>query len=156
MKSIDKVRIRTCLMFAYEIFSRLGSSPSARSLTQQTPVPESFTGDKDKGKRPVEDASPSGTMLPRGSDTLRGEATAPSSSRAPAGESSRKESTEVPKDPLEDFSVPPVGACFGEGSFTPSGSFPWISDLGMRRTSSGYPMSRSKLATLRVCGCSRG
>ena len=102
----------------------------ARPLNQQTLVPEASTGDKAKGNRPVEDASPSGTPLPKESDTLREEAVTPSSSWTSTEESSRKESTEVPKDPLEHFSVPPVGACFGEGSFTPSGSFPWIPDLG--------------------------
>ena len=87
-------------------------------------VPEAFTGDKDKGKMPVEDAPPAGTLLPKQSDTLREEAVAPSSSKAPAGESSREEPAEVPKDPLEDFTVPLVGTPFSEESFTPSGSFP--------------------------------
>ena len=77
----------------------------------------------------MEGASSSGTLLPKKSDTLYEEAVATSSSRIQAGESSRKESTEVPEDPLEDFSVPPVGLPFGGGYFTPSGSFTWISDL---------------------------
>ena len=110
-------------MFTNEFFSRLGPSPMARPLNQQTLVPEASTGDKAKGNRPVEDASPSGTLLPKESDTLREEAAAPLFSRTPAEESSRKESNKVPKDPLQDFSVPPAGTPFGEGYFTPTGSF---------------------------------
>ena len=56
------------------------------------------------------------------------------SSWASAGESSRKESAKVPKDPMEDFTVSPAGTPFGEGFFAPSGffpwSFPWIPNLG--------------------------
>ena len=73
-----------------------------------------------QGNRPLADASPSGTLLSKESVTLREKQAAPSSARTPAGESSRKESTEVPKDRLKDFTVPPVGTLFGEGSFTPS------------------------------------
>ena len=51
-------------------------------------------------------------------------------SRTPAGKSSQEKPTEVPKDPREDFTVPQAGTPFGEGSFTPSGSFLWIPDLG--------------------------
>ena len=78
----------------------------------------------------MEDAPPSGTPLPNGSDTQHEDAAGPSSSRAPAREFSREKPVEVPKDPLEDFTVPQAGTLFGEGSFTPSGSFSWIPDLG--------------------------
>ena len=51
-------------------------------------------------------------------------------SRVPVGESLREDPAEIPKDPLEDFTVPPARTPFGEGFLTPSGSFPWIPDLG--------------------------
>ena len=98
----------------------LGSRPKFR-VGRLTSYPSSST---------MVSTSPSGTPLSKESYTLRKEAAAPLSSKTPAGESSRKESTEVPKDPLEDFSVHPAGTLFGNGSSTPSGSFPWIYDLG--------------------------
>ena len=30
---------------------------------------------------------------------------------------------------MEDFIVPPAGTLFSEGSYTPSGSFPWMPDI---------------------------
>ena len=145
-------------MFADEFLSRLGHSPTASSPTQQTPISESSI----RKKRPVEDSSSSGTSPPKESDTLCVKAAALSSSRAPDGESSRKESTEVPKDPLEG-SVPLAGTSFGEGSFTSRGpslgspiSILCWTRFGTRKASSGCQRSRSKLATAMVSGCSRG
>ena len=46
------------------------------------------------------------------------------------GDTSRKDSTEVPKDPLDNFVVPLAGTPHGEGSFHLSGLFPWIAGLG--------------------------
>ena len=84
-----------------------------------------------------------GTPPPKEGDALREEVagpSAPSSSMTPVGETSRGESTKVPqdppkgkippKDPFEDFTGRPTGTPYGEGSYTPSGSFPWVSDVG--------------------------
>ena len=68
------------------------------------------------------------TPLPEESHIQR-EDTAPSTSKTSARETS-KDSTKIPKDPLDDFVVPPAEAPYGEGSFTPSESFPWITGLG--------------------------
>ena len=122
--------ILTCFMLTDELFGRLGPSPSAGTSDRQTTVPESSAGGNAKGKQIAEDASPSGTLLPKESDIQRAEV---ASSWTSVGETSRRESAEVPqdppertfppKDPLEDFSDPPAGTPYDEGSYTPSGSY---------------------------------
>ena len=81
------------------------------------------------GKKPIEGAPPPGTPLPK-KRTIQHEGAASSSSKTLTGETLRKDSTEVPKNPLDDFAVPPAGTPYGESSFNPSGSFSWVIGLG--------------------------
>ena len=52
-----------------------------------------------------------------------------SEASSPVAKSKKRDPIEVPKDPLEDFVVPPAGIPYGEASLNSSGSFPWIADL---------------------------
>ena len=112
-----------CCIVADDFFSRLGPSSTSGPATQTTSVPEPSIEDKAKGKKPIEGAPPSGTSLPKES-YIPCEKTAPSSSNTSIGDTSRKDSTEVPKDPLDNFVVPLAGTPHGEGSFHLSGLFP--------------------------------
>ena len=96
-----------CCIIADDFFSRLGPSSTSGPAAQTTSVPEPFIGDKTKGLRPMKGAPPLGTPLPKESNIQR-EETASSSSKTPIGDTSRKDSTEVPKNPLDDFPVPPA------------------------------------------------
>ena len=87
---------------------------------RSTSVPIPSIGNKAKGKQPVKDDPPSGTMPPKKSHIRRDEL-ALSTSRTPMRETSRKDTTEVAKIPLDDFVVPPAGTPYGEGSFNPLG-----------------------------------
>ena len=121
-------------MFCFGVFeddflSRLRPSSTSGPATQTTSIPEPSVGDKANEKRPMEGAPPLGTPPPKESN-VQPEGAALSSSKTPVGETPRKDSTDVPKNPLDEFAVPLVGTPCGEGSFNPSGLFPWIAGLG--------------------------
>ena len=133
-------------MLVDELLSQLGPLPLVGTSERQTLSPNLLPGAKTRGERVVEDAPPSKTPPPMESDIRCLEVAATSalsSSRTPTKEGSRKgtadaprdpsERTEMmvhPKDPLEDFFVPPASTPYGEGSYTPSRSFLWVSALG--------------------------
>ena len=73
-------------------------------MARTVPIPEPSIRDKAKEKQLVEGDPPSGTMPPNESYTQR-EEPASSTSRITTGETSRKNTTDIPKDPLEDFVV---------------------------------------------------
>ena len=110
-------------------------SPSGNVPSRPTPPRESPIADK--GKRPMEEATPSEASSP---EEVEAPPTAGASSQVRALPSPGEDSTEIPRsppartdparDPLEDFEVPPAGAPFGAGSPAPSGGFPWMPELG--------------------------
>ena len=126
-------------MPADELFGLLGSPPSIGAPDRSALVPKSSSRDKANGKQVAEDAAPSEPTPLKESDTVQGSAVGPSSSRALATEASRSECVGAPqgppegsvpaRDPLEDFTVPPVGTPFGEELHIPSRSFLWMLEL---------------------------
>ena len=107
LRKIPNTNLFRCDVVADDFFNRLGPS------TMSTSVPEPSIGDRAKGKQLVEGDPPLRTMPPKESYNQR-EEPAPSTSRTTTGETSRKNTTKIPKDPLEDFVVPPAGTPYGE------------------------------------------
>ena len=123
-------------MLADELFGLLRSSLPGDAPGRIAPPRESPVADK--GKRPVVEVAPSGTLSP-GEEIDSAPATGPSSgvsalitSGVDPAEAPRSSSagSGPARDPLEDFEVPPAGTSFGAGSYVPSGGFPWMPELG--------------------------
>ena len=131
-------------------------------LTVQPPSPN-----LPPGKQVAEDATPSEPTPPNESDTAQANTASPSFSRAPASEASRTECVGAPqgppegsvptKDPLEDFTVPPVGTPFWRGVAYPLEVF--LLDAETRpyagRDLVRGELTRFKQATRMVCDYSR-
>ena len=162
--NLVEIRLLTCLSSADKFFSPLGSSPSTGSLAQQPPVPESSTGDKEKEKWVVENIRPSGTPLPKGSDTQRKDATGVlypqgHQSESPCGRSLPR----FPRTLWRTSQSHQLGLLSARDLLLPqcpslqsSISVLCWTRFGPRKASNGCPMNRSRPIIERVCECSRG
>ena len=124
------------VLLADELFGLLrsslpGDAPGRSALPRESPV-------ADKGKQPMEEDVPSGTLSP--GEKIDAAPAAGTSYGVPALITSGIDPGEAPqsspvgsgpaRDPLDDFEVPPVGTPFGAGSYAPSGGVPWMPELG--------------------------
>ena len=117
----------TLLQMAFSVVLGPRQSRGLRRKVLLSPSLPSGTRPREKGMWKM--LSPSRTLLPKESNIQR-EEVAPSSSKTPTGDTSTRESIKVPKNPSDDFAVPPARTPYGNGFFNPSRSFPWIADLG--------------------------
>ena len=118
------------MLLVDELFGLLRSSLPGDAPSRSAPPRESPVADK--GKQPVVEDAPSGTLSPE--EKIDAASAAGPSSGAPTLISWRVDPAEAPRnspagsgparDPLEDFEVPPAGTSFGAGSYAPSGGFP--------------------------------